>query len=424
MSWAEHGGDADPFMTKFISPSCEIITIGTELLLGQIVDTNTTYLAQELGQLGISVRFRTSVGDHLDEIMEVIRNAIDRCDLVVTTGGLGPTEDDLTREAVAGVAGVKLLFSRELMHQIEGMFQKYGYQMPENNRKQAYVPEGSRPVPNPVGTAPAFIAEISGRPVISLPGVPRELKYLMKHAVTPWLRDRYHLVHNLLSYRVLKVVGLGESAVDRVMGDLMEPGKNPEVGLLASPGEIKIRVAATANDKEEADRLIKPVLTELRRRLGDKILGDGDDTLESVIHQLLERHGLTVALLESFTGGAATRKLHGVPGKRVRQSLVCLNPADLRRLFGAFPDALDKQSALRIAGHYKDEAQSDVGLAILGFPRQADHGLFVEAHAAAVGEGIEKYFSWHMSGDIPMLQERGGIIGLNTLRLALLQMEK
>jgi len=411
-------------MTNFISPSCEIITIGTELLLGQIVDTNTAYLAQELGQLGISVRFRTSVGDHLDEIMEVIRNGIHRCDMVVTTGGLGPTGDDLTREAVAGVAGVKLAFSRELMDQIEGMFQKYGYQMPENNRKQAYVPEGSRPVPNPVGTAPAFITDIDGRPVISLPGVPRELTYLMKHAITPWLRERYHLIHNLLSYRVLKVVGLGESAVDRIMGDLMEPGKNPEIGLLASPGEIKIRVAATAVDKAEADRLIEPVVSELRRRLGNKILGEADDTLESVIHQLLEKHHLSVSLLETFTGGAATRKLHGLPGKNVRQGLVSDNPADLTRLLGSFPDALDKESTVRVAARYRNEAQTEMSIVILGFPQQTGRHFSVEAHAAAVGEGIEKYFSWKMSGDLSMLQKRGGIIGLNTLRLALLEKEK
>lgn len=407
--------------SAFRSPTCEIITIGTELLLGQIVDTNTAYLAQELGQLGISVRFRTSVGDHLDEIMAVVQNGIERCDMVVTTGGLGPTEDDLTREAVAGVAGVELVFRQELMTQIEEMFRKYGYKMPENNRKQAYIPQESRPVPNPVGTAPAFISEIDGRPVISLPGVPRELQYLMTHAISPWLRERYHLTHNLLHYRVLKVVGLGESAVDRVMGDLMKPGTNPEVGLLASPGEIKIRVAAAAADRDEADELIEPVVGELRRRLGQKILGEADDTLESVIHQLLERHHMTVALLETFTGGAATRKLNGLPTKSVRQSLVCSNPADLGRLLGAFPDFLDKESSLGVAACYREEAQAQMGLAILGFPKQADHGFSIRAHAAAVGEGIKKYFAWQMSGDLPILQERGGIIGLNTLRLALLE---
>jgi nicotinamide-nucleotide amidase len=410
--------------TAFHSPTCEIITIGTELLLGQILDTNTAYLAQKLGQLGISVRFRTSVGDHLDEVIAIIRNGIGRCDMVVTTGGLGPTKDDLTRDAVAGVAGVELVFSRELMNQIEEMFRKYGYQMPENNRKQAYVPQGSMPVPNPVGTAPAFISDIDGRPVISLPGVPRELKYLMKHAIIPWLRERYHLAQNLLHYRVLKVVGLGESAVDQIMGDLVKPGKSPEVGLLASPGEIKIRVAATATDRAGADQLIEPVVRELRRRLGNKILGEADDTLEGVIHQLLERRRMTAALLETFTGGAATRKLNGFPGKSVGLSLVCSNPADLTRLMGEFSANLDKKSTSRVAALIRDMGKAEIGLAILGFPKQTDHILSLEAHAAVVGEGIEKYFSWHMSGDLFMLQERGGGIGLNTLRLALLEMEK
>ncbi len=411
-------------MTKFISPTCEVITIGTELLLGQIDDTNTAYLARELGHLGISVRFRTSVGDRLDEIMTVLRNGVDRCDLVVTTGGLGPTEDDLTREAVAGVAAVDLSFKRDLMNQIEGMFRRFGYQMPENNRKQAYVPEGSRAVPNPVGTAPAFITEVHGKPIISLPGVPRELKHLMQHAVTPWIRERFHLVDNLLSYRVLKVVGLGESAVDRIMGDLMAPGKNPEVGLLASPGEIKIRVAATAGSKAEADSLMEPVVDELRRRLGSKILGEDEDTLESVIHQLLEKYGMTAAVLETFTGGAATRKLNKLRAKEIRQSLVSQNPEDLSRWLSGFPDILDRERALRVVSGFRDMAQTGVVLGILGFPQPAECGYTVEAHAVAMGEGIEKYFSWTMSGDLAMLQERGGIIGLNTLRLALLEKEK
>jgi nicotinamide-nucleotide amidase len=411
-------------MTKFISPTCEVITIGTELLLGQIDDTNTAYLARELGHLGISVRFRTSVGDRLDEIMTVLRNGVDRCDLVVTTGGLGPTEDDLTREAVAGVAAVDLSFKRDLMNQIEGMFRRFGYQMPENNRKQAYVPEGSRAVPNPVGTAPAFITEVHGKPIISLPGVPRELKHLMQHAVTAWIRERFHLVDNLLSYRVLKVVGLGESAVDRIMGDLMAPGKNPEVGLLASPGEIKIRVAATAGSKAEADSLMEPVVDELRRRLGSKILGEDEDTLESVIHQLLEKYGMTAAVLETFTGGAATRKLNKLRAKEIRQSLVSQNPEDLSRWLSGFPDILDRERALRVVSGFRDMAQTGVVLGILGFPQPAECGYTVEAHAVAMGEGIEKYFSWTMSGDLAMLQERGGIIGLNTLRLALLEKEK
>jgi nicotinamide-nucleotide amidase len=409
-------------MTDFIPPSCEIITIGTELLLGQIMDTNTTYLAHELGQMGIVVRFRTTVGDHLKEIIAVIRNALERCDMVMTTGGLGPTQDDLTREAVAAVAGVELTFKRDLMDQIEAMFRKYGYQMPASNRRQAYIPQGSSAIPNPVGTAPAFVTDIQGKPVISLPGVPRELKYLMQHAVAPTLRSRYNLMHNILSYRVLKVVGLGESGVDRLVGDLMKPGENPEVGLLASPGEIRIRVAATGKSKEEADGMIEPVVAEVRRRLGNKILGEDHDTLESVIHRLLERHQMTAAILETFTGGAVVRKLRGFFGKSVLQGLVCRSASDFPRFLKPVPPITNPEVASAIAGRYRDEANTDVGLAVLGSPEQNGKEFSVEGHAVALGHGIERYFSWKMTGDLYSLQERGAIIGLNTLRLALLQL--
>jgi len=173
------------------TPTCEIITIGSELLLGQIMDTNTAYLAQELGRIGAATRFRTSVGDRLEEIIEVIRGAVERCDLVITTGGLGPTLDDLTREAVARAAGVELELKPELMEQIVAYFARIGYRMPENNRRQAYVPAGSEVIPNPVGTAPCFVTEASAKPVICLPGVPRELEYLWGRQVAPWIRERF-----------------------------------------------------------------------------------------------------------------------------------------------------------------------------------------------------------------------------------------
>ncbi|MFP3911791.1 MAG: CinA family nicotinamide mononucleotide deamidase-related protein, partial [Desulfobacteraceae bacterium] len=279
------------------APTCEIITIGSELLLGQIEDTNTVYLAHEMARLGIAVRFRTSVGDRLNEMRQVIRGAMDRCAMVIITGGLGPTLDDLTREAVSGVAGVDLEYRQDLMDEIAAMFRRYGYDMPENNRRQAYVPAGSYAISNPVGTAPAFITEIAQKPVICLPGVPRELRYLMTHAVIPWIRKRFHLADHLVSYHVLKVVGLGESGVDRIIRDLIQPGQNPEVGLLASQGEIKIRIAAVAEGEKGAAALIDPVVAEIRSRLGSKVFGQGDDTLEGVILSLLHQRRWTLSVL-------------------------------------------------------------------------------------------------------------------------------
>jgi nicotinamide-nucleotide amidase len=402
-------------------PTCEIITIGSELLLGQIEDTNTVYVAHEMAWLGISVRFRTAVGDRLGEMVGVIRSAVDRCDLVITTGGLGPTLDDVTREAVAGVAGVDLEFRQDLMDEITTMFNRYHYIMSENNRRQAYVPAGSIAISNPVGTAPAFITEIAQCPVICLPGVPRELRYLMKHVILPWIRQRFHLVDHRVSYQVLKAVGLGESGVDRLLHDLIKPGENPEVGLLASEGEIRIRIAAAADGEKGAWDLIEPVAAEIRSRLGKKIFGQGDDTLEGVITSLLDQKGLNLALLETFTGGLAAQRLFGVPASQLVQSCVIPDRGHLMEYLDQDAISLEPKAVIASAHRVKNRVGADVGLAILGFV-QGDQGahFVVKGCAAAAGEGISKTFSWEMGGDLATLRARGAVIGLNTLRLALL----
>jgi len=403
------------------APTCEIITIGSELLLGQIEDTNTVYLACELARLGIAVRFRTSVGDRLDEMRQAIGSALGRCDLVIMTGGLGPTLDDLTREAVAAVAGVDLEYRQSLMDEIEAMFRMYGYVMPENNRRQAYVPAGSIAISNPVGTAPAFITEIAQRAVICLPGVPGELRHLMTHEVLPWVRKRFHLVNHRVSYQVLKVVGLGESGVDRLLQDLIKPGQNPEVGLLASQGEIRIRIAAVADGEKAAAGLIDPVAAEIRSRLRNKIFGQGDDTLEGVINSLLHQRGLTLALLETFTGGLAAKRLFNVPGSRLVQSCVIPGMEQVAEYLGQEEFLLDPEAVLASAHRVREKAGADVGLVILGFVQEGrgTHPV-VQGNAAAAGEGIFKTFSWEMGGEPFTLRARGAVIGLNTLRLALL----
>ena len=405
------------------APTCEIITIGSELLLGQIEDTNTVYLAHEMARLGIAVRFRTSVGDRLNEMRQVIRGAMDRCAMVIITGGLGPTLDDLTREAVSGVAGVDLEYRQDLMDEIAAMFRRYGYDMPENNRRQAYVPAGSYAISNPVGTAPAFITEIAQKPVICLPGVPRELKYLMTHAVIPWIRKRFHLADHLVSYHVLKVVGLGESGVDRVIRDLIQPGKNPEVGLLASQGEIKIRIAAVAEGEKGAAALIDPVVAEIRSRLGSKVFGQGDDTLEGVILSLLHQRRWTLSVLETFTGGVIGERLSNGPHSSwLVQSCMIADPDRLTEYVGREAVVPEPKAALASARRMREKAGADVGLAVVGaFQENQGAHLTVTGCAAASGEGIHKTFAWEMGGDRLSLRIRGAVIGLNTLRLALLK---
>jgi len=401
--------------------NCEIITIGDELLLGQIMDTNSTYLSQEMGKTGIAVRFRTAAGDRMDDMAQVFKEGLKRCDFILCTGGLGPTEDDLTRQAVANVAGVELEFRPELMAQIEKIFAHTGYKMPENNRRQAFIPKGSYPIPNPVGTAPGFISEIHGRPVICLPGVPRELGYLLKEKVIPWIRTRYHLEDQVILYRVLKVVGIGESRVDSMIADLIQKETNPAIGLLSSPGEIKIRLTAQADNHQSARSMIRPLEDTIRGRLGDKIYGVDEETLETVIHRMLLERSLSLAILETFTGGKAALSLHKLPSRCVKRSLVVPQEKELGESFFQGEAEVELQTARALADKMMKDNSADVALVSLGFPEKRDKGYFLKAHNVAKGDAFENAFSWEMGGDMPLMQQRGAVIALNTLRLGLLK---
>ncbi len=385
------------------------------------MDTNTTYLAQELGRAGVTVRFRTAVGDHMLEIIEVLRGAIKRCDVVITTGGLGPTLDDLTREAVARTAGVELEFRQNLMEEIEKMFRRYGYQMPENNRRQAFVPAASQAISNSVGTAPIFIMEVNGKPVVCLPGVPREMKFLLGTEIIPWLGQRFNLSGHRLTYRVIKTVGVGESKVDQLIGDLILPGKNPEVGLLASQGEIKIRIAARAGSEQEAQALIDPIGKKVQSRLGSRVFGYDEDTLEGVVNSLLVKKGLSLSIFETFTGGLVAEKLHCLVSSQVSESVVISDKGHIAQWLDYSNMAEGDETAMAIARKLIKQEFSGVGLAILGFPKEREENYRVKGVAAVVGEGIERIYSWEMGGDLNTLRQRGAVIGLNTLRLSLLE---
>lgn len=266
-------------------PVAEIIAIGTELLLGEIQDTNTHYLARTLRDKGVDIFRATLVGDNAVRISNLIREAAERADIVITTGGLGPTIDDPTRDAVALAMGVETRFEPELWRQIEARFVRMGRTPTENNKRQAYLPSGAQAIENPVGTAPAFYGAIGRSLVISLPGVPREMEYLLQNAVLPLLEKRFDLqgtIHAL----VLHCAGVGESQIDEWVGDL-ETYANPTVGLAAHPGIVDIRITAKAPSLAEAKRMIDDVAKDIRRRVGDAIFGQDADTLEGAVIDLL-----------------------------------------------------------------------------------------------------------------------------------------
>jgi competence/damage-inducible protein CinA-like protein len=310
-------------------PSAEIITIGTEILLGEIVDTNTRFLARALRGLGVDLYRTLTIGDNAQRIAEAIQDSMRRADIVITTGGLGPTVDDPTREAVARAVGVETEFRAELWEQVKAVVARYGRVAGENQKRQAVVPQGAIAIPNPVGTAPSFIVEypplLSGEPsllniggashgpgvrsgaIISLPGVPQEMEYLFHHAVIPYLQKNFHL-NSVIKVRLLHTSGMSEANVDDHVGEF-ELLSNPTVGLAAHSGVVDIRIAAKAESEEEADRLIEEVETKIRARLGTVIFGADDETLPRVTLDACAAHGWNAAALESGLDGWLARAL-------------------------------------------------------------------------------------------------------------------
>jgi nicotinamide-nucleotide amidase len=310
--------------------SAEIITIGTEILLGEIVDTNTRYIARNLRGLGVDLYRTVTIGDNEDRIASAIRESMERADIVITTGGLGPTIDDPTREAVAKAAGVETEFREDLWEQVVATIARYGRTPSENQKRQAYVPKGALGIPNPVGTAPCFIVEYfsplsSGeagvRAIISLPGVPNEMEHVLHESIIPYLQKRFNL-NEIIKVRVLHCSGLGEGMIDEKISDL-EMLSNPTVGLAAHTGVVDVRIAAKAKSESEANVMIAEIESQVRERLGNVVFGVDEDRLDEVTLDLIAKRGWTLTAIESDLNGLLARKIpHTV-------SLSDLNPAQL-----------------------------------------------------------------------------------------------
>jgi len=302
-------------------PSAEIITIGTEILLGEIVDTNTRYIAHTLRSMGVDLYRTITIGDNVERIAEAIRHSMQRAEIVITTGGLGPTVDDPTREAVARAAGVELEFREDLWEQVVAIISRYGRKPSENQKRQAYIPKGAIGISNPVGTAPCFIVEYPSplhpspnvgegmgvRAVISLPGVPNEMEYILHESVIPYLQKRFKL-DEILKIRVLHCAGLGEGMIDEKIDDL-ETLSNPTVGLAAHTGVVDIRIAAKAKNEAEADEMIEDIENQIRERLGPVVFGADEDKLETITLKEVAKRGWTLTAIESGLDGSLARKI-------------------------------------------------------------------------------------------------------------------
>jgi len=410
--------------------NAEIIAIGSELLLGQIIDTNSASIAKSLAENGIELIHTTTVGDDLQRMKETIDAAIHRSEIVITTGGIGPTEDDLTREVVAQVTQHPLTFQPHLMEQIEALFKKRGFQMVESNRKQAYIPEGAIPIENPKGTAPGFIVEYSNGSIISVPGVPVEMEYLIENTVIPYLRKRFNLQRQVIRYRVLRACGLGESAVGQQIKDLMKESKNPTVGTLASIGDIRIRITAKASSSEEASTLIQKMEQEIRGRLGILIYGVDDETLHGNIAREMETLNLTLCAVETFTGGIVSQKLAATGIPSFIQGTVLPSETSQRSFLGLSQGQLTslskdpKRVAELLAQKCRNGSRTNLGLATFArIAQEQKKGEYrVETcFSLSTSTGYENQ-EHSIGGELWMVRERAAILALDFLRKYLLRL--
>ncbi len=353
-------------------PNAEIVSIGSELLLGQIVDTNAPWIARRLTDLGVNLFYKTVVGDNPRRMREVIDRALDRSDVVITGGGLGPTQDDVTREVIAEATGRRLILDQRLVEQIDRRFRRRGLIMTPNNQRQAYIPEGATVVDNPNGTAPSFFVEDSRAVVFALPGVPFELKWLFDNELAPYLRRRFELSETI-AYRVLKVADMGESSVDDLIGHLIVRSTNPTVGVLAHPGQVDVRIAAKASTVEEAMALIGPTEDEVRALLGGHLFAVDGETMEGVVGGLLDARGATIAVYEDLTGGMVAGRLNEASESRFVEGVVANGESTVRRLLGSAPPPGDAAAlAKELARSVRALAGSTLGLAVHVVPGEEE----------------------------------------------------
>ncbi|HSL01482.1 MAG TPA: competence/damage-inducible protein A [Rubrobacteraceae bacterium] len=350
--------------------SAEIVTIGTEILLGDLVDTNTTWLSRRLAALGVGIYRHTTIGDNRERIIGALRDAAARADLVITTGGLGPTSDDLTNECLAVLTDREMVEYPEARDHVDEMFRRFGRKPTSSNYKQALFPRGTELIPNPLGTAMGALLDVDGTLFATLPGVPSEMKRMFGDTLEPLIHSRSD---GSIVSRTLWFAGIGESALAEKVQDFLD-ATDPTVAPLAGQGKVRLRITTRAATPEEAEEKIAPVEKEILSRVGEYFFGEDDETLESVVGRLLGERGATLALAESCTGGLLAKRLTDVPGSSAyfMEGLVSYSNESKARLLGVPRELLEEHGAVsepvarKMAEGARAIAGSDYGLSVTG----------------------------------------------------------
>ena len=348
-----------------------ILSIGTELLFGQITNTNTVYLSRKLNMLGYDVMYHYTVGDNPERVRDMIRLAFQDCDLVITTGGLGPTQDDLTKEMVCQEMGDELVMMDEVMAELEEYFEKLGRPMTENNKKQAYVPSRARVFINHEGSAPGFALEKDGKYVICMPGPPREMTSMFEESVMPYLQS---MSEDVIYYRMLRAFGIGESALETKLLDLIDGQTDPTLATYAKEGECSLRIASKRKTEEEARAAVDEMVEKVKDRVGEFIYSCDDEELVQVVCRKLMEKGLTLSSAESCTGGkfaAAVTDIPGISSVFQRGLVTYSNQAKMDELGVSFETlekygAVSEETAMEMAEGLRRVSGSDVCVSVTG----------------------------------------------------------
>ncbi len=329
-----------------MSISAEIICVGTELLLGDIIDTNSAHLSQGLAEIGINLFHRETVGDNHDRLVRILRDAIASNDIVITSGGLGATCDDITKEGVAEAMGLKLVLHEESLERIKEHYRRRNAIMTENNVKQAYLPEGAIVFDNEYGTAPITAVQKDGKTVIMLPGVPRELVPMFDEKIKPWLKEQFS--DSVIVSRNLRLYGIGEAAAEAELRDLMDSCTNPTIAPYAKTGEVLLRLTARGKDEAECNGLIDSLQAQVSKRVGQYVYGINVGSLEEAMSSICREKGLTVAFAESCTGGMCAKRVIDLPGasKVIGMSVVTYSHEAKMKLTGVKKETIQQYGTI------------------------------------------------------------------------------
>ncbi len=408
----------------------ELISVGTELLLGNIVNTNAAYLAEQCARLGLSCFYQTVVGDNAGRLAQILHTALSRSDVLILSGGLGPTQDDLTKETAAGVMGMALTRDEHTAKRLQEYFSRRKLELTENNWKQAMVPEGAIVIDNENGTAPGIIMEKEEKRVILLPGPPGELIPMFENAIAPYLAGA---VPGVIHSQTVKLCGIGESKAETMVADLIAAQSNPTIAPYAKTGEVHLRITARASAEKEAKKLIKPVVKELKNRFGMNVYTtDEAVTLEQAVVDLLLANHLTVTTAESCTGGLLSARLTGVPGvsEVFKSGQVTYSNKAKHKLLGVKKPSLDKYGAVsenvarEMAKGAALASRADVAVAITGIAGP-DGGSSSKpvglVYIACRVRGKTKVKSYHFTGNRNKVRENSVVAALTLMRHCILE---